>query len=149
MGVASRLRFQGSQAGRRVLLVDGDPTSRASLCAGLRADGHQVVEVVGPTQLLFALQVAADALGPSPQVVIADLAMSGVHDVLLAHQEALAGGYLIALAPSQLPKELDALDPLAVFLRPFDDGDLRTIVMNAALLHRARAARRPALTRSR
>ncbi len=148
MGRASELLFgRYGATGLRIVLADANPTTRARLAESLRSDGHAVLEIVGATQLVFALQVVADGLGPTPDAVIVDVTMGdgAALELLESYKSTPIAPFVALLGPHGAPKDYPRVDPGAVFARPFDEYDLRTAILNAPLSQRFKSARRAAV----
>jgi DNA-binding NarL/FixJ family response regulator len=133
MGCDSKLRFR-YRRGSRILLADSNPQTRQGLVRGLVEDGHQVVNVVGVTQLLFALEVLDYGSALAPDALIVDTAMGdgAALEVLLERRGAIPDAFLVLLS-DQDPSTFRELGPSAVFRRPFNDEDVRTAILNRDL----------------
>lgn len=144
MGIASRLSFSPSPFRSRVLYADADRVRSRRLTTALRADGHDVVDIVGPTQLLFATQIVADGFGPAPDAIIVDTTLgdgAGL-EIIRGLRNLVDDSALVLLASEPESRGYDDLEPCIVLAGPLDDDDLRTLLLNAPLHARARAWRR-------
>ena len=149
MGKSSELTFRRGpgERGVRVLIVDTNPVRRARMRDALRADGHEVLVVVGLTQLVFTLQISDDGLAPRADVVFVDVTLGEgiVVDVLRANRDSLGTALLALMLPGadevRTYGNLEGLEPYASFGPSPDPDDLRTAVLNAPSSSRMRAAR--------
>lgn len=143
MGSMSALTFSHSSFRSRVLYADADPQRRSRLVRAFSADSHDVVTIVGATQLLFAVQIVVDGLAPKPDAIVVDASLgegAGL-EVLRAHREALSYLTLALLAPRRDSDVHVGLEPCLIFAGAVDEDDLRTALLNAPLSNRFRAAR--------
>ncbi|MBL8611160.1 MAG: hypothetical protein JNL38_27705 [Myxococcales bacterium] len=139
----SALTFSHNSFRSRVLYADADSARRSRLVRAFSADGHDVVTIVGATQLLFALQIVVDGLAPRPDAIVVDtnLGDGAGLEVLRAHREDLSFLTLALLAPRRDAEVHLGLEPCAVFAGAVDEDDLRTALLNAPINNRFRARR--------
>ena len=79
MGQASSLGFVSEvPRGVRVLVASADPSTRIPLAQALRADGHEVLVVSAPSELVFAMEVVNQGLGRTPDILVLDPATRAV-----------------------------------------------------------------------
>ena len=112
---------------RRVLLVEGDTVEHAGLVERLRADGCEVLEVVGRRRLSQLIEKLVVEQQP-PDLIIADADKSGIDLVLAAHQR-LGGPPLILLTETvdiELVRDAELLAPRYVFCLPYEVEALRS-----------------------
>lgn len=144
MGTASTLSFSPSPFRSRVLYADADRVRSRRVTSALRADGHDVIDIVGPTQLLFATQIVADGFAPAPDAIIVDASLgdgAGL-EIIRGLRDLVEESALVLLAPEPDWSGYDDLQPCIVLAGPLDDDDLRTLLLNAPLHARSRAFRR-------
>jgi CheY-like chemotaxis protein len=131
----------------RVILAEDDTEVRLLLAHALRKDGHVVLEVASGGELIDLLCVLAldPAEGGMPDVVVSDIRMPGKSglDVL----DALRGVWrhtpfvlTTGFGDPATHTRARAMGAFAVFDKPFDIDDLRTVVLNASKLPRAGVA---------
>ena len=121
----------------RLVLAEDDEDMRKLLVAALRRDGYDVVEVPDGTQLVNCLTShrLGEHAGQPINLVISDLRMPGCSGLdVLAGLRFRNGStpfiLMTAFGDSQTNQEARRLGAAAVFNKPFDVDDLRTIVCN-------------------
>ncbi|MDC0746767.1 response regulator [Polyangium mundeleinium] len=122
----------------RVVLAEDDLEVRLFLAQALRKDGHTVIEIENGTQLLeFLRAVSQGALEESPpDVIVSDIRMPGKSglDVLASMREVGWRTPFVlttAFGDAATHARARAAGAFAVFDKPFDVDDLRTVVLNA------------------
>ena len=135
-GVVPR-RARPGQATRdsvgRIVMCDGENSSRSMVADILRADGYDVTETRDGGELLQVV------LTWHPDLVLADSRMPGA----LAQLRAAGGSVpVIVITPAgeDLRGAAAALGAAAAFARPVDVDDLRTAVLNLAASKKAARA---------
>ena len=132
----------------RVLFATDEMETRSALVPALRADGHAVVSAAGPTELVFAIEVVCEHLGPMPDLLVLDVDMrqGAVLDVLNLYGAKLAEVPVLLLlgANAEEMSVHPGLDyhTVGVFHKPLDLDDLRTAIANLEVWKRAARARR-------
>jgi CheY-like chemotaxis protein len=131
----------------RVVLAEDDTEVRLLLAHALRKDGHVVIEVASGHELIDMLCVLAlDPFeGGMPDVVVSDIRMPGKSglDVLEAlHAVSWRTPFVLttAFGDAATHARARAMGAFAVFDKPFDIDDLRTVVLNAGKLPRPGAS---------
>ncbi len=122
---------------RRVLLAEDDPSFRLLVAASLRRDGFEVTEVGDGRELVRRVASHVQA-GEDPF----DLVVSDIRMPQMTGLDALAGLrradwatrviLISAFADHEVREEARRLGADAVFSKPFDLSDLRTMAMHFA-----------------
>ncbi len=122
------------RATARVLVAEDDPEMRALLVAVLRRDGCEVSVVHDGVQLAERLRALGqgDALG-TVDLVISDIRMPGMSGLQALAHLARSGArpaviLITAFGDSETHADAHSLGAQAVFNKPFDLDDLRTVV---------------------
>lgn len=122
----------------RVFLAEDDLEVRRLLAHALRKDGHTVIEFESGTQLLeFVRGLSRGASEESrPDVIVSDIRMPGKSglDVLASLREVGWRTPFVlttAFGDAATHARARAAGAFAVFDKPFDVDDLRTVVLNA------------------
>jgi len=118
----------------RVLLAEDDHEMRRLLVSTLRREGCDVIEARTGTQLSEQIALAHENNPPSIDLIISDVRMPGRSglDVLggLRRSERTTPMILItAFGDSETHAQAHRLGVLAVFNKPFELDDLRTLVL--------------------
>jgi CheY-like chemotaxis protein len=121
----------------RILVADDDAEMRCLIAHALRRDGHEVVEVCDGMELLQYLathQLEVDS-GQAIDLLISDIRMPGRNglDVLAGMRWAdwsIPVILITAVGDAQVHAEARRLGAAAVFDKPFDLDDLRTLTLN-------------------
>jgi CheY-like chemotaxis protein len=119
---------QAGIVGKRILLVEDDPSARDSIKLLLRIDRHTVVEAENGREAL-------DCFAREPfDLVILDYAMPGMRgSELAAHLKRLAPSVPILMVTAYLEKLCDPDQPVdAVLGKPFGVVELRQTVATLA-----------------
>jgi DNA-binding response OmpR family regulator len=123
----------------RVLLAEDDGEMRRLLASVFAKDGYQIIEVENGEDLVnfFRFALLDKSLCGSVDVVVSDLRMPGYSGL-----EALAGLraagcavpfiLITAFGSEEIHQQARDLGATAVFDKPFDMVDLRTVVLNIA-----------------
>ncbi|MDI1445971.1 response regulator [Polyangium sp. 6x1] len=126
------------RAGLRVVLAEDDVEVRLLLAQALRKDGHTVIEVESGTQLFEFLRALAQGAPDEshPDVIVSDIRMPGRSgiDVLASLREVGWRTPFVlttAFGDAATHARARAAGAFAVFDKPFDVDDLRTVVLNA------------------
>ncbi len=132
MGSAFSLKFGPATAGLRILVASPRHDEAAELARGLMADGHNVLAVTEPTELVFMMEVVDMRLGPMPDLIVLDAAMKTAIDGRLARAPMFV---VLDVESTELAQQATLLDVLdlrnaTVFRKPLDLDDLRTAAMN-------------------
>ncbi len=118
----------------RVLLAEDDSALRSMIGDALRADGHQVTEASNGHELL-ALLTRERLQARAFDVVVSDLAMPGVGGMAVLgrlYHEPLAPPVVLmtAFGDPEVHSWARSLDAVAMFDKPFDLDDLKTVLLN-------------------
>ncbi|EYF04970.1 response regulator [Chondromyces apiculatus] len=126
-----------------VLLAEQDNEVLRLLSYALRRDGHAVTEVRSGEELLAYLERAEThrLMFEPPDVIVSGVQLPGVSegDVLEGLQRVCRSVPIICITAfndRDLQAKARVLGALAVFRKPFDLDDLRTVVLNLARLPR-------------
>jgi CheY-like chemotaxis protein len=123
----------------RVLVAEDDGEMRSLLSSVLAKDGYEVIEACSGEELVdfFGLALLDKSLCGSVDIVVSDLRMPGYSGL-----EALAGLraagcsvpfiLITAFGSEEIHRQARDLGATAVFDKPFDMEDLRTVVLNVA-----------------
>jgi len=119
--------------GRRplALVADDDDDMRALVAKALRLDGYDVMEARNGGE---ALRLIANAQ-MAPDVIVTDVRMPDVGGIALLSELRSAGWMtpivvMSAFATDQVRDVADQFGADAIFTKPFDIDDLRTVVMS-------------------
>jgi DNA-binding response OmpR family regulator len=121
----------------RVLLAEDDAELRRFLATTLRRDGYEVIEAKNGDELLSLIgsQILSPLDRPAIDLVVSDIRMPGQSGlrVLASLRRADWGTPVVlitAFGDRETHEEARRLGAVAVFDKPFDIDDLRTVVMN-------------------
>jgi DNA-binding response OmpR family regulator len=121
----------------RVLLAEDDLEMRTMIACALRSDGHEVIEVADGWQLLQYLTTHTLNAAPDERIdlLISDVRMPGKSglDVLAGMRWAdwpMPVILITAFGDLQTHAEARRLGAAAVFDKPFELDDLRTLALN-------------------
>jgi two-component system response regulator (stage 0 sporulation protein F) len=120
--------------GLRVLLAEDDDDVRSLLAALLRRDGHEVIEARDGSEL-------AARTGPGPDgaraydVVVSDVMMPGATGIVVLSRMANGDSpppvvVMTAYADREMRAWSRSVGAVAIFAKPFDVDDLRTVLLN-------------------
>ena len=131
----------------RVFLAEDDAEMRSLLAVSLRKDGFEVVEVEDGTRLVDTLATELiDPVSPAPvDIIITDIRMPGWSGMEVLSGVRQAGWktpiiLITAFGDSATHRRAKELGATAVFDKPFDLEDFRTVVLYVA---RQLQAKRP------
>jgi two-component system response regulator (stage 0 sporulation protein F) len=120
----------------RVLLAEDDDELRAMLAAALRCDGYEVIEVASGNELLrfFSATILNPTRYQVPDVVVSDVCMPGPSglEVLRGLRQYEWGNPVIlitAFGDEAIHSEAEQLGASAVFDKPFDIDELRSLII--------------------
>jgi CheY-like chemotaxis protein len=124
----------------RIVVADDDPALRRALAIALECDGHEVHEAEDGSELLDLIgdQVLTEgAVNPEVDLIITDVRMPGFTGLqALAAVRQLAWSTPCIVVSAFITPDVEAqalrLGAAAVFRKPFDVDDLRTVVVNLA-----------------
>ncbi|AKT37965.1 uncharacterized protein CMC5_021060 [Chondromyces crocatus] len=140
-GQRQRNRNQSQRA--HVLLAEEDSEVLRLLSYALRRDGHAVTEVRSGEALLrhLASTVADSLMFEPPDVIVSGVQLPGFSESDVLEGLLSVGGslpiiYITAFNDRELQAKARELGAIAVFRKPFDLDDLRTVVLNLARLQR-------------
>jgi len=121
----------------RILLAEDDDDMRRMLVSALRKDAYEVIEARDGAELarLLAAESVRSVEGPPIDLVISDLRMpgrSGLEVLGRMRRSDWATPFILttAFGDSETHAEARRLGAAAVFDKPFDLDDLRTVVCN-------------------
>jgi CheY-like chemotaxis protein len=121
----------------RIIVADDDGEMRTLIAHALRRDGHEVVEVCDGMELLqyLATHQLEVENGQAVDLLISDIRMPGRNglDVLAGMRGAdwsIPVILITAVGDAQVHAEARRLGAAAVFDKPFDLDDLRTLTLN-------------------
>jgi CheY-like chemotaxis protein len=118
----------------RVLLAEDDPEMRALLATSLRSDGHQVVEACDGRDL--AARIGRDRAGANAyDVIVSDVSMPGANGLMVltgVAADAAAPPVIVitAFGDDDLHAWARKIGAIALFDKPFEIDDLRTLLAN-------------------
>ncbi|MFO0611885.1 MAG: response regulator [Polyangiaceae bacterium] len=121
-----------SDIGARILLADDDEDLRWLIADRLRADGHTVIEVSSGAELMdFIRKVVAD----HPDVIVSDVLMPGFDGIevlgaLRMAEWSVPVVLMTALRDRDVRDAANRLGALALFEKPFDLHELRTVLLD-------------------
>jgi CheY-like chemotaxis protein len=121
----------------RILLADDDLDMRTLLASALRQDGYDVVEIADGSELFQTVYSwLRHGNGRGIDAIVTDIRMpafSGLEVLaeLRSRYTTLPVILITAFGDQQTHAEARALGAYAVFDKPFDVDDLRTVLLNA------------------
>jgi two-component system, OmpR family, response regulator MprA len=129
-----------------VLVADDDGALRAALRSILAGDGYDVLEASDGAETLALLGAAADDVGPVPDIVVLDICMPELSGLgILSAMKRLAFPVPTVVMTAFSDRSVDVLaqklGALRVLHKPFDLEDVRSAVLEAALLPKKRPRR--------
>jgi len=120
----------------RILLADDDNDLRELLASVLRMDGYEVVEARDGIELLdhIGSTMVAGGSGEPVDLIVSDIRMPGWSGMQILSgvrrtDWAIPVVLITAYGDRDTDEEADRLGAAAVFRKPFDLDDLRTVVM--------------------
>lgn len=121
----------------RVLLAEDDEDTRRMIATALRQDGYEVIEAKSGVELLdyVGASVLFEDGSPPPDCIVSDIRMPGFTGtgVLAGLRDTGCDTPFIiitAFGTDESRKEAEQMGADAVFHKPFDIDDLRTVVKN-------------------
>jgi DNA-binding response OmpR family regulator len=121
----------------RVLLAEDDEEMRVLLAVTLRRDGFEVLEARNGAELLklIAREILENREKPGIDLIVSDIRMpevSGIGALASFRKDDWATPVLLitAFGDDEVRAEAKRLGAAAVFSKPFDMDDFRTVVLN-------------------